>query len=39
MELLKNQFLGLDTVDHVLVNSFYDLEPQVSRPNAQYIRN
>lgn len=29
-ELLVNQFLGLDTADHVLVNSFYDLEPQVS---------
>ncbi|CAL5073292.1 unnamed protein product [Urochloa decumbens] len=27
-ELLMNQFLGLDTADHVLVNSFYDLEPQ-----------
>ncbi|TVU08895.1 hypothetical protein EJB05_42322, partial [Eragrostis curvula] len=26
--LLTNQFLGLDTVEHVLVNSFYDLEPQ-----------
>ncbi|KAL6655237.1 hypothetical protein ACP70R_006063 [Stipagrostis hirtigluma subsp. patula] len=28
LELLTNQFLGLDNVDHVLVNSFYDLEPQ-----------
>ncbi|KAL6601747.1 hypothetical protein ACP70R_044967 [Stipagrostis hirtigluma subsp. patula] len=27
-DLLTNQFLGLDTVDHVLVNSFHDLEPQ-----------
>ncbi|OEL22036.1 UDP-glycosyltransferase 74D1 [Dichanthelium oligosanthes] len=27
-ELLVNQFLGLDTAEHVLVNSFYDLEPQ-----------
>lgn len=27
-ELLVNQFLGLDTADHVLVNSFHDLEPQ-----------
>ncbi|TKW34161.1 hypothetical protein SEVIR_2G286200v4 [Setaria viridis] len=27
-ELLVNQFMGLDTADHVLVNSFYDLEPQ-----------
>ncbi|KAL6601749.1 hypothetical protein ACP70R_044969 [Stipagrostis hirtigluma subsp. patula] len=26
LELLTNQFLGLDTVDYVLVNSFYDLE-------------
>ncbi|TVU08909.1 hypothetical protein EJB05_42336, partial [Eragrostis curvula] len=25
-----NQYIGLDTADHVLVNSFYDLEPQVS---------
>jgi len=30
LELLMNQFVGLDTVDQVLVNSFYDLEPQVS---------
>lgn len=29
--LLMDQFVGLETVDHVLVNSFYDLEPQVSR--------
>ncbi|KAG2636226.1 UDP-glycosyltransferase 79-like [Panicum virgatum] len=27
-ELLVNQFLGLDDADHVLVNSFHDLEPQ-----------
>nr|TKW34160.1 hypothetical protein SEVIR_2G286100v2 [Setaria viridis] len=27
-KLLVNQLLGLDTADHVLVNSFYDLEPQ-----------
>ncbi|KAL6846762.1 hypothetical protein ACP4OV_024210 [Aristida adscensionis] len=27
-DLLTNQFLGLETVDHVLVNSFYDLEPK-----------
>ncbi|KAL6846763.1 hypothetical protein ACP4OV_024211 [Aristida adscensionis] len=26
--LLMDQFTGLDTADHVLVNSFYDLEPQ-----------
>jgi len=30
LELLTSQFLGLGTADHVLVNSFYDLEPQVS---------
>jgi hypothetical protein len=34
-ELLMNQFLGLDTADHVLVNSFYDLEPQVSELPTQ----
>ncbi|CAN6205035.1 unnamed protein product [Urochloa humidicola] len=28
LELLMNQFVGLETVDQVLVNSFYDLEPQ-----------
>ncbi|KAF8780803.1 hypothetical protein HU200_000747 [Digitaria exilis] len=33
LELLVNQFLGLDTADHVLVNSFYDLEPQ----EAEYM--
>ncbi|CAN6198560.1 unnamed protein product [Urochloa humidicola] len=27
-ELLVNQFQGLDTAEHVLINSFYDLEPQ-----------
>ena len=27
-ELLVNQFLGLDDAEHVLVNSFYELEPQ-----------
>uniref|UniRef100_A0ACD5YDN3 Uncharacterized protein n=1 Tax=Avena sativa TaxID=4498 RepID=A0ACD5YDN3_AVESA len=31
--MLMNQFAGLDTVDHVLVNSFYDLEPQ----EAEYL--
>jgi pathogen-inducible salicylic acid glucosyltransferase len=30
-----NQFLGLDTADHVLVTSFYDLEPQVSATMIQ----
>jgi pathogen-inducible salicylic acid glucosyltransferase len=34
-ELLVNQFLGLDTADHVLVTSFYDLEPQVSATMIQ----
>ncbi|KAG2649944.1 UDP-glycosyltransferase 79-like [Panicum virgatum] len=33
LELLMNQFLGLHTVDQVLVNSFYDLEPQ----EADYV--
>uniref|UniRef100_A0A0D9XDZ3 Glycosyltransferase n=1 Tax=Leersia perrieri TaxID=77586 RepID=A0A0D9XDZ3_9ORYZ len=32
-QLLVNQFLGLDTAEHVLVNSFYDLEPQ----EAEYL--
>ncbi|KAJ1290441.1 hypothetical protein BS78_02G243500, partial [Paspalum vaginatum] len=27
LELLVNQFRGLDTADHVLVNSFYELQP------------
>ena len=27
-ELLVNQFLGLEDAEHVLVNSFYELEPQ-----------
>ncbi|KAM0904023.1 hypothetical protein ACQ4PT_018292 [Festuca glaucescens] len=31
--MLMNQFAGLDKVDHVLVNSFYDLEPQ----EAEYL--
>ncbi|WVZ65588.1 hypothetical protein U9M48_014924 [Paspalum notatum var. saurae] len=30
LELLVNQFRGLDTADHVLVNSFYELQPQES---------
>lgn len=34
LELLTSQFLGLGTADHVLVNSFYDLEPQVSKRSA-----
>ncbi|KAK1632386.1 hypothetical protein QYE76_006701 [Lolium multiflorum] len=31
--MLMNQFAGLDKVDHVLVNSFHDLEPQ----EAEYL--
>ncbi|XP_052168345.1 UDP-glycosyltransferase 79-like [Oryza glaberrima] len=31
--LLMNQFVGLDNVDHVFVNSFYELEPQ----EAEYM--
>ncbi|KAG2649945.1 hypothetical protein PVAP13_1NG143100 [Panicum virgatum] len=30
LDLLVNQFSGLDKADHVLVNSFYELQPQVS---------
>ena len=30
LDLLVNQFSGLDEADHVLVNSFYELQPQVS---------
>lgn len=30
LDLLVNQFGGLDTADHVLVNSFYELQPQES---------
>jgi hypothetical protein len=33
--MLMNQFAGLDKVDHVLVNSFHDLEPQVSTPRPR----
>lgn len=29
LDLLVSQFVGLDTADHVLVNSFYELQPQV----------
>lgn len=32
LNLLVNQFQGLDTADHVLVNSFYELQPQVHKP-------
>jgi pathogen-inducible salicylic acid glucosyltransferase len=35
--VLVNQFLGLDTADHVLVNSFYDLEPQASEHAVIYF--
>ncbi|CAL5082387.1 unnamed protein product [Urochloa decumbens] len=30
LDLLVNQFRGLETADHVLVNSFYELQPQES---------
>ncbi|CAN6182985.1 unnamed protein product [Urochloa humidicola] len=30
LDLLMNQFIGLDTADYVLVNSFYELQPQES---------
>ncbi|RLN36393.1 UDP-glycosyltransferase 74F2-like [Panicum miliaceum] len=30
LDLLVNQFDGLDTADHVLVNSFHELQPQES---------
>ncbi|GJN34367.1 hypothetical protein PR202_gb23020 [Eleusine coracana subsp. coracana] len=30
LDLVVNQFKGLDTADHVFVNSFYELEPQES---------
>ncbi|CAN6208676.1 unnamed protein product [Urochloa humidicola] len=30
LDLLVNQFDGLDAADHVLVNSFYELQPQES---------
>ncbi|CAL5087319.1 unnamed protein product [Urochloa decumbens] len=30
LDLLVNQFNGLDAADHVLVNSFYELQPQES---------
>jgi pathogen-inducible salicylic acid glucosyltransferase len=39
LELLMNQFVGLDTVDHVLVNSFHDLEPQVSSAHVHARMN
>jgi pathogen-inducible salicylic acid glucosyltransferase len=29
LDLLVSQFVDLDTADHVLVNSFYELQPQV----------
>jgi hypothetical protein len=32
LDLLVNQFGGLDTADHILVNSFYELQPQVRTP-------
>jgi hypothetical protein len=29
LDLLVSQFVGLDAADHVLVNSFHELQPQV----------
>ncbi|CAD6224221.1 unnamed protein product [Miscanthus lutarioriparius] len=40
LDLLVNQFGGLDTADHVLVNSFYELQPQVRTPlhfGSEYV--
>ena len=36
LDLLVNQFDGLPTADHVLVNSFYELQPQVRRTFSRY---
>uniref|UniRef100_A0A0E0ETW6 Glycosyltransferase n=1 Tax=Oryza meridionalis TaxID=40149 RepID=A0A0E0ETW6_9ORYZ len=36
--LLMNQFVGLDNVDHVFVNSFYELEPQEAEHMASAWR-
>ncbi|OEL22039.1 UDP-glycosyltransferase 74F2 [Dichanthelium oligosanthes] len=38
VDLLANQFSGLDTADHVLVNSFYELQPQESEHMASTWR-
>ncbi|KAF8780798.1 hypothetical protein HU200_000741 [Digitaria exilis] len=38
LDLLVNQFSGLDTADHVLVNSFYELQPQESEYMASTWR-
>jgi len=34
LDLLVNQFDGLDTADHVLVNSFHELQPQVCQMDS-----
>ncbi|KAL6656339.1 hypothetical protein ACP70R_007165 [Stipagrostis hirtigluma subsp. patula] len=38
LDLVVNQFRGLDTADHVFVNSFYELEPQESEYMASTWR-
>ncbi|RLN07631.1 crocetin glucosyltransferase 2-like [Panicum miliaceum] len=38
LDLLVNQFSGLDKADHVLVNSFYELQPQESEYMASTWR-
>ncbi|KAF8701128.1 hypothetical protein HU200_033789 [Digitaria exilis] len=38
LDLLVNQFSGLDTADHVLVNSFYELQAQESEYMASTWR-
>jgi len=40
LDLLVNQFGGLETADHVLVNSFNELQPQVRTPlhfGSEYV--
>jgi hypothetical protein len=39
LDLLANQFYGLDAADHVLVNSFYELQPQVCHHILATIRS
>ncbi|KAF0915821.1 hypothetical protein E2562_039122 [Oryza meyeriana var. granulata] len=38
LELVVNQFKGLDMADHVLVNSFYELQPQEAEHMASSWR-
>ncbi|XP_052167340.1 UDP-glucosyltransferase UGT13248-like [Oryza glaberrima] len=38
LDLLVNQFKGLDMADHVLVNSFYELQPQEAEHMASAWR-